>query len=62
MKFTVPESYSVVHRGQVIHSKGGVIETNDKALIESLSSNPKATQERQQERQQAKPKAKGEGA
>lgn len=42
MKFTVPEGYSVVHKGQVIHSKGGVIETEDKALIESLSKNPKA--------------------
>ena len=42
MKFTVPKGYSVVHRGQVIHSKGGVIQTEDKALIESLSQNPKA--------------------
>ena len=42
MKFTVPEGYSVVHRGQVIYSRGGVIETEDKALIESLSRNPRA--------------------
>lgn len=42
MKFTVPEGYSVVHKGQVIHSTGGVIETEDKALIESLSNNPRA--------------------
>ena len=42
MKFTVPEGYSVVHKGQVIHSKGGVIQTEDESLIESLSNNPKA--------------------
>ena len=45
MRFTVPEGYSVVHKGQVIHSKGGVINTEDKALIESLSKNPKAEAE-----------------
>jgi hypothetical protein len=43
--FTVPEGYSVVHKGQVIFSTGGVIQTDDKALIESLSSNPKAEAE-----------------
>lgn len=41
MRFTVPEGYSVVHKGQVIHSKGGVIQTEDESLIESLSKNPK---------------------
>ena len=45
MRFTVPEGYSVVHRGQVIHSKGGVIETEDKALIEYLSQNKRAKAE-----------------
>lgn len=45
MKFTVPEGYSVVHKGQVIHSKGGVIQTEDESLIESLSKNPKAEAE-----------------
>jgi hypothetical protein len=45
VKFTVPEGYSVVHKGQVIHSKGGVIQTEDEALIESLSSNPRAEAE-----------------
>lgn len=48
MKFTVPEGYSVVHKGQVIHSKGGVIQTEDESLIESLSSNPKAKAEAEQ--------------
>ena len=46
MKFTVPKGYSVVHRGQVIHSKGGVIQTEDKALIESLSQNKRAEAEK----------------
>ena len=46
MRFTVPEGYSVVHRGQVIYSKGGVIETDDKALIESLSQNKRAEAEK----------------
>jgi hypothetical protein len=45
VKFTVPEGYSVVHKGQVIHSKGGVIQTEDESLIESLSKNPKAEPE-----------------
>lgn len=45
MRFTVPEGYSVVHKGQVIHSKGGVIQTEDESLIESLSKNPRARQE-----------------
>lgn len=45
MRFFVPEGYSVVHKGQVIHSKGGVIQTEDESLIESLSSNPKAEAE-----------------
>jgi len=45
VKFSVPEGYSVVHKGQVIHSKGGVIETQDESLIESLSNNPRAEAE-----------------
>lgn len=54
MRFTVPEGYSVVHKGQVIHSKGGVIDTEDKALIESLSKNPRCMAEQPKRRKPAK--------
>lgn len=46
MRFIVPEGYSVVVQGQIVQSVGGVIETNDKALIEQLSRNPKAQEEK----------------
>ena len=42
MRFNVPEGYSVVFQGQIVQSVGGVIETNDKALAEQLSQNPRA--------------------
>lgn len=59
MRFSTPDNYSVMFQGQVIHSVGGVIETDDKALIEYLSTNPRVKQEKTQT---AKPKTKGEGA
>ena len=54
MRFIVPEGYSVVFQGQIVQSVGGVIETNDKALIEQLSQNPRAKAE-QPKRQASKP-------
>jgi len=45
MRFTVPENYSVVVQGQLIQSAGGVIDTDDKALIEQLSKNPRCQAE-----------------
>ena len=54
MRFNVPEGYSVVFRGQIVQSVGGVIETNDKALIDQLSQNPRAKAE-QPKRQALKP-------
>ena len=54
MRFNVPEGYSVVFQGQIVQSVGGVIETNDKALVEQLSQNPKAKTD-QPKRQASKP-------
>ena len=54
MRFIVPEGYSVVFQGQIVQSAGGVIETNDKAMIEQLSQNPRAKAE-QPKRQASKP-------
>ncbi len=49
MRFTVPDGYSVIILGQLVQSVGGVIETDDAALIEQLSKNPHATPEQQAE-------------
>lgn len=46
MRFIVPEGYSVVVQGQIVQSVGGVIETNDKSMIEQLSRNPMAQEEK----------------
>ena len=50
MTYTVPDfgpdGYSVVVQGQIVQSVGGVIATNDKAMIEQLSRNPKAQEEK----------------
>ena len=54
MRFNVPEGYSVVFQGQIVQSAGGVIETNNKAMIEQLSQNPRAKAE-QPKRQASKP-------
>lgn len=59
MRFLTPDNYSVIFQGQIVHSVGGVIETDNKALIESLSENQRVTPEKSQP---AKQKAKGEGA
>lgn len=55
MRFTVPEGYSVIIQGQLIHSVNGVIETNDAALIEQLSKNPSATPEKQSRKKTESP-------
>ena len=54
MRFNVPEGYSMVFQGQIVQSVGGVIETNDKTLIDQLSQNPRAKAE-QPKRQALKP-------
>ena len=54
MRFNVPEGYSVVFQGQIVQSVGGVIETNNKALIDQLSQSPRAKAE-QPKRQASKP-------
>lgn len=55
MRFTVPEGYSVIIHGQLIHSENGVIETDDAALIEQLSKNPNATSEKQSRKKTGSP-------
>jgi len=55
MRFTVPEGYSVIIQGQLIQSVGGVIETDDAALIEQLSENPHATPEKQSRKKTESP-------
>lgn len=54
MRFIVLEGYSVVFQGQIVQSVGGVIETDNKALIDQLSQNPRAKAE-QTKRQAPKP-------
>lgn len=46
MRFNTPEGYTTVFQGQLIQSVGGVIDTNDKALIEQLSNNPRVEAEK----------------
>ena len=58
MRFTVPEGYSVIIQGQLIQSVGGVIETDDAALIEQLSKNPHATPEKQSRNLDTKPEVR----
>lgn len=45
MRFTVPDNYSVIVQGQLIQSRGGVIETDNKDMIEQLSKNPRCVAE-----------------
>ena len=58
MRFTVQNGYSVIILGQLIQSVGGVIETDDAALIEQLSKNPHATPEKLSRNLDTKPEVR----
>ena len=45
MRFRTPENYSVIVRGQLVYSVGGVIDTDDKEVIAELQKNDKVKAE-----------------
>lgn len=45
MRFSTPENYSVIVRGQLVYSVDGVIDTDDTEIIEELQKNDKVKAE-----------------
>ena len=59
MRFTVPDGYMTIVQGQLIQSRNGVIESEDKVVIEQLSQNPRCKAE--QPKRGRPPKSQDDG-
>ena len=59
MRFAVPDGYMTIVQGQLIQSRNGVIETEDKVVIDQLSKNPRC--EAEQPKRGRPPKSEEDG-